>query len=221
MATSGVALADFTADDLLTEAWERCGFTGQVLNGETARSARRSLELMLLDWANRGLNLWQVQDTAFTLVPNVTDEIVLPAGIAAVLEVTVQVGTSDLLLTPISRDEWVATPNRQLRTRPTAYWLERVNPSPILHVYPLPSATISGTYWAVRLPERVGGLSNTIDAPVLWQEALASGLAARLALKFAPQRLAMLKGEAAEAFAAAAGENRERVPLTIKPGRRR
>lgn len=220
MATSGTYAFDPTADDLLVEAWERCGLAGQVLNGDVARSARRSLQLMLVHWQNQGLNLWQVEPVAFSLVA-AQGTLATAAATSSVLEVTIRSGTSDILLAPISRDQWVATPNRQQRARPTAYWVERVNPVPRLNFYPLPDIPVVGTYWRVRLPQDVGGLGNSVDAPILWSEALASGLAARLAVKFAPDRAALLAGEASAAFGAAAGENRERVPLTIVPGRRR
>jgi hypothetical protein len=216
MATSGTFAFDPTADDLLLEAWERCGKTGQVLSGEVARSARRSLQLMLVDWQNVGLNLWQVDRQTFSL-PAGQETLVTAAATSDVLEVTLSYQGTDMLLAPISRDEWVASTNRSQRARPTSYWTERVNPRPILHFYPLADAAYTGEYWRVRLPQDVGALGNTIDAPVLWSDALASGLAARLAVKFAPDRVPLLKGEAAEAFARAAGENRERVPLTIRP----
>jgi hypothetical protein len=221
MATSGTYTFDPTADDLLVEAWERCGLTGQVLNGEAARSARRSLQLMLVHWQNRGLNLWQVEAVPFTLAAGQETLATAPAT-SDVLEVTVVVSApTTVLLAPISRDQWAALPNRTLRSWPNSYWSERVNPVPVLHFYPLPSVSIAGTYWRVRLPQDVGALGNTLDAPILWGEALSAGLAARLAVKFAPDRAAGLKAEAEEAFAAAAGENRERVPLTILPVRRR
>lgn len=216
MTTSGTWTFDPTADDLLVEAWERCGKAGQVLTGEVARSARRSLQLMLVHWQNIGLNLWQVDDVAFSLAAG-QETVTTVAATSDLLEVTLRQGVSDLLLAPISRDEWVATPNRTQRARPTAYWVERINPVPVVHFYPLPDQSYSGVYWRVRLPQDVGALVNTIDAPILWSEALAAGLAARLAVKFAPDRLPSLQALATEAFSAAARENRERVPLTIRP----
>lgn len=220
MTTSGTYAFEATADDLLLEAWERCGYAGQVLNGETARSARRSLQLMMVDWQNRGLNLWQVEPVAFSLV-QAQEVLTTAAATAWVLEVTLRSGISDLLLAPISRDEWVATPNHTQEARPTTYWVERINPLPRLHFYPLPDQSYSGHYWRVRLSQDVGALGNTLDAPILWSEAMAAGLAARLAVKVAPDRVALLKAEAAEALAVAAGNNNERVPLTIRPGPRR
>lgn len=220
MTTSGTWAFDPTADDLVLEAWERCGKSGQVLTGEVARSARRSLQLMLLHWQNRGLNLWQVEEVAFTLSAG-QETLTTVAATAAVLEVTIRQADSDLLLAPISRDEWVATPNHTLRARPTSYWVQRVNPLPILHFYPLPPTALAGKYNRIRLPQDVGGLGNTLDAPILWAEALSAGLAARLAEKYAPERELRLSMKAEEAFDAAAAENRERVPLTVKPGRRR
>lgn len=216
MPTSGTYAFDPTADDLVVEAWERCGKTGQVLSGEVARSARRSLQLMLVDWQNVGLNLWQVDRQTFSLTAG-QETVVCATGTSDVLEVVVVVGGTDLLLAPMSRDEWVASGPGSRRARPSSYWSERINPVPVLHFYPLPDGAYTGSYWRVRLPQDVGALGNTLDAPVLWADALAAGLAARLSVKFAPDRSPLLKAEAAESFARAAGENRERVPLTIRP----
>lgn len=218
MATSGTYAFNPTADDLLVEAWERCGFTSQVLNGEIARSARRSLQMMLDSWTNRGLNLWQVEAVPFSLVAD-QETFATAAATADVLEVTLRVAGSEVPLSPVGRDEWSALPRGSVRARPSVYWSERINPVPVLHFFPKPDGAYDGEYWRMRYAQDVGGLGNTIDAPRIWSEALAAGLAARLAVKFAPERLAMLKAEAAEAFGEASRENRERVPLTITPDR--
>ena len=122
------------------------------------------------------------------------------------------------MLAPISRDEYAALPAPATKsTLPTQFWVERVNPQPILHVYPVPSAALTLTYNRVRLPQDFSALSQGVESPVLWSEAVCAGMAAKMALKFAPDRFTTLKGLAEEAYNAAAVENRERVPLSIMP----
>lgn len=220
MTTSGTYTWNPAIDDLLTEAWERLGLTTAALTGAVARSARRSLQLMLVDWTNRAVPLWQVEDVTLPLMAG-TAAYTLDASTVEALEVTINVAGIDRVLAPISRDVWAAIPNKATQSLPTQYWCERALPAPVLHVWPVPDSAYTLTYWRLRLPQDVGALGNTPDAPVLWGDALAAGLAARLAVKFAPARAADLAAMAETAFTRASGEDRNRVPLTINISRRR
>ena len=203
-------------DELLTEAWERCGKSPTILNGDVVRSARRSLQLMMIDWSNRGANLWQIEQRALTLAagqPSVT----LTPELVDVLQATVSVSGNDLVVTPISRDEYVSIPNKSLASRPTQYWVERVVPAPVVWLFPTPDQAYQLTAWCLRQPQDVLAFSAGADAPLLYAEAVTAGLAARLSLKFAPERYQQLSGEAATAYRNATGEDRERVPLRVTP----
>jgi hypothetical protein len=212
--SSGAYTFNPAADDLLNEAWERLGKTPAEISGDVARAARRSLQYMLIDWTNRGVNLWQIDSATVTMNAG-TNAYTMPIGTADVLEITVSVGGVDRLLAPIGRSDYVAIPVKTTQSVPTQYWVERTNPYPIVHIYPTPDASYTATYWRLRQPQDIGLLANTPDAPVLWGDALAAGLAARLAVKYAPDRVAVLKADAAEALMNARGENRDRVPLRI------
>lgn len=218
MLTSGSSLFALASDDALTEAWERCGLSPATLTGDVARSARRSMQLMLLDWTNRGLNLWQV-DRWDRAVAVGEAALSCPEGTADVLDVSLSDGRGYALsLAMVTRDEWARLPGDGLRGRPTQCWCERGRDAVVLHLWPVPERAYALSIGVMRLPEDVGALHLSPDAPVLWAEAVASGLAARLALKFAPPaRYGMLKQEAAEAYANASGENRERAPMRITP----
>lgn len=216
MATSGTTAYLPVFDDLLLEAWERLGLSPAILSGDVARSARRSLQLMLLDWTNEGLELWQVDRMG--LAATVGQAVYHgPAGTVDILEVWVTAYGYDLMLYPMGRDEFAAVPNKLAPGRPTSYWTERRRDFVALHLWPVPDAAYPLRINRIRLPEDVGRLGASPDVPVLWSEAVAAGLAQRLALKYAPDRFAMLKAEAGEAFARAAGEDRERVPLCVLP----
>lgn len=215
--TFGFKLA---ADDLLAEAWERCGLNPETLSDAHARSALRSLQLALVNWSNVGLQLWQVERVSAVLAAGV-EAFPTPAGTTDVLEVVVRgapgAGSMDTMLSPSGRSEWMALPDKAARGRPTSYWTERVLETPVLHLWPVPDLAYPLLYTRIRLPSDLAALSAAPDSPVLWQDALAGELAARLAVKFAPDRAAALQGLAGAAFSAAAAETRERVPLRIAP----
>lgn len=219
MATSGTYSYSLLGDEMLTEVWERLGKNPATLNADVVRSMMRSMPLLLIDWTNRGLNLWQVDRQVTTLGINATTATTAPAT-TDVLEAWVT-GSDGVnrILAPISRDEFAAIPLPATTSAsgPTQYWVERVNPLPVIHVYPVPSVSVTLTYNRIRLPQDFSALGQTADVPALWSEAVAAGLAAKMALKFAADRFSTLKALAEEAYAAAAIENRERTPLVILP----
>ena len=219
MATSGATTFLPVFDDLLLEAWERLGLSPTILTGDVARSARRSLQLMLLDWTNEGLQLWQVDRQG---IPAVIGQAIYqgPPGTVDILEAWVTADGSDLMLSAMGRDEWAAIPSKAERGRPTQFWCERRRDLVVLHLWPVPDKAYPIRINRIRLPEDVGGLAQSPDVPVLWSEACAAGLAQRLALKYAPARFEMLKAEASEAYARANGEDRERVSLRVMPDMR-
>jgi hypothetical protein len=216
MPSSGTYASVLPADELLDEAWERCALDPRTLTERHARSALRSIEAVLVAWTNRGLNLWQVDRQSATLAVGAAT-LTLPASTSDVLEAFVTDAGADLALSPMSRDEWMALPRKLEPGRPTSYWVERVNAAPVLHLWPVPDRAYPLGYSRIRVPQDVSALSQTVDAPRLWTDALCYAVAARLAEKFAPAAAQALEGKAAAAFADAAGENRERAPLRLVP----
>ena len=203
-------------DELLTEAVERCGLSPTILNGDMVRSARRSLQLMFFDWTNRGAHLWQVEPVPLTTTPGQAT-VALTAEIVDVLQATVSIGGRDLEMTAIGRDEYMSIPVKTISTRPTQYWVQRVLPAPVIWLYPTPDQAYTISASCLRQPQDVLSFAAAPNAPVLWSEAITAGLAYRFAVKFAPERMQVLKLDAADAYAQATGENRERVPLRVVP----
>ncbi len=208
------------ADDLLTEAWERCGLNPSQLTDAHARSALRSVDDALAAWANSSLKLWQIERATAALLAGVS-EITTPARTTDVLEVVVRptsgAGAYSTMLAPMGRVEWMSLPDAAQAGRPTGYWVERLIDAPVVHLWPVPDVPYTVDYTRIRLPADLSSLSASPEAPALWQEALKAEVAARLALKFAPDRYALLRPIADTCFVVAESEGRERVPFRITP----
>jgi hypothetical protein len=217
MTTSGTYSSGFQIDDLLTEAWERLGKSPAILTADVAASARRSLSLMLIDWTNRDVPLWQVETIIAPLLPG-EPAYVMPGYISDVLDVYVTGTTGfDRMLSRISRSNYAAIGDKTVEGMPSQMYVDRSVPNIVVTVYPVPDLDYTMTAHVLRQPKDVTGMLQTADAPLLWSEALASGLAAKMAEKFAPTRLAEKVQLAKQAWDAAHGEERERVPLVIRP----
>lgn len=217
MTTSGSYDLPLAADDVLTDAWERIGKNTAEITGDVARSARRSIEQMLVDWTNRGLNLWQTKLDTLTLAVG-TSSYVLEGSNVELLSASV-IGTDGIerTLAPIGRNDYAAIPNKAQAGTPTQYFCHRALFNPTLHLYPTPDAALTLSFWQFRQPQLVGALGNHVDAPFMWSDALCAGLAARLATKFAPDRLVFLVPQAETALLNASRENRQRVNLRLLP----
>lgn len=220
MATSGTY--DFTLDagGIIAEAWERCQFNAEAMKGWQLRSARVSLNLMMLQWAARGLNLWAVEQVGPTVLTQGSGIITTAPGTIDILELTCTRSGVENLMTPIGRDDYVALPVKTQQGRPNTFWVERVLPTPKIHLYPFPeNSTDTLTYWRLRQIQDVSAYSQSLDAPALFLEAACSGLAARIAGKWVkdPVLRNELRGVATAAFKEASGQDTERVGLSLTP----
>lgn len=222
MSTSGTYdFASTDQTDVITEAFERIGRTPASLTANDLDSARRSLNFMFSEWANNGPNLWAVELVSLPLVAG-QESYTLDASTIYITNAatrTVSGGANnDLMINPISRAEYLALPNKaQAADRPTQYYLERTNP-PSLKVWPVPQASgVTLLYYRMRTQQDAGDFLNSLDGPGRLLEAIAAGLAAKLAVKFAPERAAMLNDMAIAAYNAAIREDRERVTMRFMP----
>ncbi len=203
--------------DILIEAWEMLGRNPEEMTGTIAKSAMRSAMLMFQTWANKGINLWQVDSQSFHTVAGKVEYMTADNTID-VLNVIVTDGTgTDYVLSAISRGDYVALPAKLTPGRPTQYWCERILPNPVLHLYPAPDQVYTVTYWRYRQTQDFLMMAQQPEAPLLWMDAIAAGIAARLAVKYAPDKYPLLMAIANQTFTDAAGENRERVPFIAKP----
>lgn len=225
MSSSGTyTFGDTEQIDIITEAYERVGRLPSTLASNDIDSARRSINYMFSDWANNGPNLWAVDLQSITLTPGTLYYDLQPRTVS-ILQVYTRTTSgginTDLMMSPISRAEYDALPNKaQAGDRPFQYYFERTI-TPRLYIWQVPQAAgVTLFYHRMKIQEDAGNFTNSMDAPNRWMEAIAAGLAAKLAVKFAPDRLDFLQTLADGAYTRAAAEDREKVPLriTINPG---
>ena len=214
MATSGSRDFNIDVGEIIEEAYERCGL--EVRTGYDARTARRSLNLMFADWANRGLNLWTVKQATQALTAG-TATYTLDASYTDLLEVVVRRSGTDYELNRMSRSEYLTLPNKTTQGRPSQYYYNRqVIPEITLWATP-DSSTDSLVYYYVQRIEDADALVNTTDAPFRFLPCMAAGLAYYIAMKKSPERVQLLKAVYEEEFQRAADEDEDRVSLKLQP----
>jgi hypothetical protein len=221
MPTSGTT--DFAPDlvEIIEEAFERCGVEART--GYDFRTARRSLNLLFADWANRGLNMWTFEQGTIPLVAGTTTY-ELPADTVDLIEHSIRTGAgvsqTDIAISRISISTFATLPNKNSTGRPNQIFIERLD-VPRLTLYPTPDASVPYTlvYWRLRRIQDAGGGVNTPDMPYRFLPCLIAGLAYYLALKLpnALDRIALLKQQYDEAWAYAYEEDRERATLRLVP----
>ena len=218
MTTSGTKTFELDVADYIEEAFERCGI--DVRTGYDQRTARRSLNLLLAEWANRGLNQWTIQEEILSVTAS-TPSYALSAAtidvISAVVRFTSNSGTtrqSDLTIERVSREYYLNIPNKLTPGRPVQYFVDR-QITPVLYLWPTPNTD----YYVilsklVRMDDATAG-ANTLQIPFRFYPCLAAGLAYYLSLKKAPDRAQLLRAAYEEEFERAMGEDRDRAPLRL------
>lgn len=233
MTTSGTTGFSLSGADLLLEAFERIQIRAAAITPDHILSARRSMNLVQARWANRGTNLWKVDPsatpTAIALTPG-TATYALDPAVVMVLDLYVRTidqngNPTDRILTPLSRSDYAATPNKAIEAPPTVYLFDRQALQPTITLWPVPD--LANTYtlqlYTVRQLQDANALAaQGPDLPYRFLEALAAELAVHLARKYPPApasgvAIADLKLAAEEAWEEAAQEDRERVPMFVVP----
>lgn len=205
--------------DVLTEAFERIGRAPSTITANDLDSARRSLNYLFSDWTNNNPNLWEVDLVALPLVAG-QQQYTLDVQTVYITQAATRTTSgginTDLVIQPISRAEYLALPNKaQAAARPTQFYFQRTS-TPSLYVWPVPQDnSVTLLYYRMKIQQDAGAFTNSLDVPNRFMEAMASGLAAKLAVKFAPDRLSFLQDLADKAYVSAIAEDRERVPLRI------
>jgi|TARA_R110000850_G_scaffold127847_1_gene247063 hypothetical protein len=215
MTTSGSQDFELDVADYIEEAFERCGL--EVRTGYDLKTAKRSLNLMLADWANRGLNQWTIKQRSLTLTAN-DGEYDLSSDVIDVLSVVVRVSGTDYSLLRLSRDDYITIPTKTSTGRPNQFFLDR-QITPNLKVWPVPDSSTSYTiyYDALTRMDDADIFTNTMDMPFRFYPCLAAGLAYYLSLKKNPQRTPLLKSVYEEEFQRAADEDRDRASFNVVP----
>lgn len=214
MTTSGSRDFNMDVGEIIEEAFERCGL--EVRTGYDARTARRSLNLMFADWANRGLNLWTVKQGTLTLTEGQAQE-TLTADVVDILEVTLRRDGTDYEVERISRGEYATLPNKTTKGRPSQFYFDR-QIDPVINLWATPeNSTDQLVYYYVRRIEDADALVNTTDMPFRFYPCMVAGLAYYLAMKRAPEKIQILKSVYEEEFQRAADEDEGRTPLKLQP----
>lgn len=219
MATSGTTVFDLQIDELIEEAFERCGM--QMTGGNQLKTARRSLNLMFLEWANRGLNLWTIEQATYTLdvgeyeIDLETDTVNV---LSAVIRDNSQSPPVDIVIDRISRAEYLHIPNKTTQARPAQFYVQRTN-VPKAFFYPAPNldGQYEFRYYRIKRMDDAGDYTNTSDVNFRFLPCLAAGLAYYLSLKYVPERTQALKAFYEEEFARAAAEDRDTASVFFVP----
>lgn len=214
MAVSGSTDFELDVAEYVEEAFERCGL--EVRTGYDLKTARRSLNLMLAEWANRGLNQWTIEQRTFTTTVGDSD-ISLGTDVIDILSVVVRRSGTDYALDRVSRDEYLNIPNKTTQGRPTQFFLDR-QITPNLKIWPAPeNATDTIIYDALTRINDADTQTNTLEVPFRFYPCLAAGLAYYISLKRAPQRIQVLKAIYEEEFERAMTEDRDRASFNVVP----
>ena len=234
MTTSGTTTFNLDLNNLVEEAFERCGT--EMRTGYDMRTARRSLNLLTIEWANKGINLWTIEQGSIPMVQG-TVTYDLPIDTIDLLDHVIRTGTgsnqTDINITRISVDTYSTIPNKLAQGRPIQVWINRQSGAdytatpvvgvdyPTINVWPTPDQSNYYTfvYWRLRRLQDAGNGTTTPDIPFRMLPAMVAGLAYYMSIKIpdALPRVEMLKAMYDEAWQMAADEDREKASLRLAP----
>ena len=223
MATSGTASFDLSIEEIIQEAYERCGMT--TTSGRSLKSARISLNLLFAEWANRGIHLWKVSLTEVALVSGiaqyaVADTIsdVLEAYISSTSLVSDNANTQDVSLTKIDRSAYAALPNKLATGQPSQYYVDRqTTPQLLLYLAPDLNTYTTLKFYAINRIQDAGVYTNEADVVFRFLPCMVSGLAYYLAMKNAPQLVQQNKLIYEDQLKRALDEDGQRASTYITP----
>ncbi len=223
MTASGTTAFDMDFTEIAEEAWERAG--REMRSGYDLRTARRSMNLMTIEWQNRGINMWTIDSGTVNLVKGTT-QYTLPADTIDLLEHQIRTNSgnvatqSDLTISRISVSTYASIPNKLTQGRPIQLYVERLRDAPKVNVWPVPdNNNYVLYYWRMRRIEDAGAGVQTADMNFRFFPCLVAGLAYHIAMKVPElvDRIPMLKSVYDEQFEMAAGEDREKTAARFVP----
>jgi hypothetical protein len=229
--TTGTQSFNLDLNNIIEEAFERAG--AEVRTGYEFRTARRSLNLLTIEWANRGINLWTIEEGSIALNQG---QIVynLPVDTIDLIEHVVRTQTgqeqTDININRISVSTYATIPNKNAQGRPIQVWIDRQSGAtepvtgvnfPTINVWPAPDQSNFYTfvYWRLKRIQDAGNGTNTQEIPFRMLPCMVAGLAYYIAMKIPESlpRLEMLKMAYEEQWQLASGEDREKAPLRLVP----
>jgi hypothetical protein len=228
MSTSGTTAFNMNFTEIAEEAWERAG--REMRSGYDLKTARRSMNLMTIEWQNRGINMWTIEEGYINMVQG-TSTYVLPADTIDIMEHVIRTGQgnvstqADLSITRISVSTYATIPNKLQQARPIQVWVQRLRDAPQITVWPVPDQGTAGSpyyvfrYWRLRRVQDAGAGVETPDVVFRFLPCVVAGLAYHIAMKNPDlmSRVEMLKRAYDEQFDLAAGEDREKAAIRFVP----
>ena len=225
MATSGTYAFTLDLTDMIEESFERAGL--ELRSGYDYRTARRSIDLLMLEWQNRGLNLWTIQEGTTSITAG-TSRYALAGDILDVIEVYVRTNSGDTgtqfdqMITRVSISAYAHLSNKLTVAKPLQYWLEKDPAAISFNLWPVPddNQTYTLVYYYMQRVEDTGSVaSNNMDVPSRWLPALVAGLAYHVAIKKpeVSDRAPMLRELYEEQWNLAADADREKASLYLSP----
>ena len=223
MATSGTYSFSPALGELVLFSYNLIGLRNTSLLAEHMEAARMASNMLLSRFSNQGVNLWAVDLVTTTLV---SGQATYPVDSNTVMILDAYVTTAqsggniDRIILPVSRTEYASYPNKEQEGFPTVFWFDRLL-SPTVTLWPVPNVDNGPTtlsYYRVKQLQDAN-LTNgqNVEIPYLWMEAFAYGLALRLAMIWAPDKVVMLKPLADESYQIAADQNIETAQQYISP----
>jgi len=214
MALSSSTNFELDVAEYIEEAFERCGLEAKT--GYDLQTARRSMNIMLAEWANRGLNQWTIEQRTQALTADDADYS-LGTDVIDILTAVVRRSTTDFSMSRVSRDTFTNIPVKTTTGRPTQYFLDR-QITPNLKIYPTPeNSTDVIVYDALTRIQDADAQVNTMEVPFRFYPCLTAGLAYYIAMKKAPDRIQLLKTVYEEEFERAMAEDRDRSAFKVNP----
>ena len=223
MTTSGTYSFNPSLGELTLYSYNLCGIRNTALLQEHMEAARMSTNLMLARWSNQGVNLWAVDLVTVPLVAG-QKTYTVDANTVMILDAYLGITNTggpeiDRIIMPISRTEYASYPNKDQQGFTTVYWFDRLL-SPTITLWPIPdgnSAQVLKYYRVRQIQDSIFTNGQNVEIPYLWLEAFAYGLAARVAMIFAPDKVPLLKPMADESYQIAADQNVEYAQQYISP----
>ncbi len=223
MAVSGSKNFELDVADYVEEAFERCGL--ELRTGYDLKTATRSLNLMLAEWANRGLNQWTITQKVLTLVKDTTSYTIDSTNPTATIDVldvfireTLGGVSTDVPMTRMSRSQYANISTKSTTGKPNQYLIDK-QISPLVKIWPAPDQNSKYELYLnvlTRIDDADVG-ANTMDIPFRFFPCLAAGLAYYLALKRAPEKVGMLKQLYEEEFQRALSQDEDRASFRVAP----
>ena len=218
MATSSSTDFEPNVAEFVEEAFERCGL--ELRTGYDLKTARRSINIMLAEWANRGLNQWTIEQTTQALTEG-TSSYSLNSNVIDILDMvvrrTVNSVDTDISMSRLSRSEYINIPNKTTKSRPSQFFLDKLT-TPAIKIWPAPenSTDILVFNKIVRMDD-ADKATNTMDMPFRFYPCFAAGLAYYISMKRSPERSAVLKQAYEEEFQRAMSQDEDRASFRIRP----